>query len=124
MFLSPDEKDPNDFEFPGKPVGGSGVIHEVARTPLQLVWAISEDGFARYVVHCCARYHEVVSFSKYLTYLLVTIYLMMVPRQGHIGATPYIPLATECHPTKPRRHELGHASCHGFWLLLSGGPRG
>lgn len=65
VFLSPDEKDPNDFEFPGKPVGGSGAIREVARTPLQLVWAISEDGFARYVVHCCARYHEVVSFSEY-----------------------------------------------------------
>lgn len=66
VFLSPDEKDPNDFEFPGKPVGASGAIHEVARTPLQLVWAISEDGFARYVVHCCARYHEIVSFSKHL----------------------------------------------------------
>jgi len=66
VFLSPDEKDPNDLEFPGKPVGGSGAIHEVARTPLQLVWAISEDGFARYVVHCCARYHGIVSFSKYL----------------------------------------------------------
>ena len=64
VFLSPDEKDPNDLEFPGKPVGGSGAIHEVARTPLQLVWAISEDGFARYVVHCCARYHDIVSFSK------------------------------------------------------------
>ncbi|KAF9650854.1 hypothetical protein BDM02DRAFT_3154631 [Thelephora ganbajun] len=75
VFLSPDEKDLNDLEFPGKPVGGSGAIHEVARTPLQLVWAISEGGFARYVVHCCARYHGVVSFSKdtsgqRLTYLL------------------------------------------------------
>ena len=66
VFLSPDEKDPNDLEFPGKPVGGSGTIREVAKTPLQLVWAISEDGFARYVVHCCARYHDIVSFSKYL----------------------------------------------------------
>ena len=65
VFLSPDEKDPNDLEFPGKPVGSSGAIHEVARTPLQLVWAISEDGFARYVVHCCARYHDIVSFSEY-----------------------------------------------------------
>ena len=71
VFLSPDEKDLNDFEFPGKPVGSSGTIHEVARTPLQLVWAISEDGFARYVVHCCARYHDVVSFSKYLSYIAV-----------------------------------------------------
>jgi len=70
VFLSPDEKDPNDLEFPGKPVGSSGAIHEVARTPLQLVWAISEDGFARYVVHCCARYHDIVSFSKYLHHIV------------------------------------------------------
>jgi len=69
VFLSPDEKDPNDLEFPGKPVGDSGAIHEVARTPLQLVWAVSEDGFARYVVHCCARYHDIVSFSKYLHHI-------------------------------------------------------
>lgn len=69
VFISPDEKDPNDFELPGKLIGGSGAIHEVARTPVQLVWAISEDGFARYVVHCCARYHDVVSFSKYLLYI-------------------------------------------------------
>ena len=69
VFLSPDERDPNDLEFPGKPVGDSGGIHEVARTPLQLVWAISEDGFARYVVHWCARYHNIVSFSKYLHHI-------------------------------------------------------
>ena len=71
VFLSPDEKDHDDLEFPGKPVGSSGAIHEVARTPSQLVWAISEDGFARYVVHCCARYHDVVSFSEYLLYITV-----------------------------------------------------
>lgn len=75
VFLSPDEKDHNEFELPGKLVGDSSAIREVARTPLQLVWAISEDGFARYVVHCCARYHDIVSYSKdtsgqRLTYLL------------------------------------------------------
>ncbi|KAJ3733610.1 hypothetical protein DFJ43DRAFT_1223251 [Lentinula guzmanii] len=41
----------------------------------QLIWRIPDDAFARYVVHCCARYHNVVSFSKEaagsrLTYLL------------------------------------------------------
>ena len=80
VFLSPDEKDPNDLEFPGKPVGNSGAIHEVARTPLQLVWAISEDGFARYVVHCCARYHDVVSFSEYLPHIMVIGYMLMISR--------------------------------------------
>ena len=80
VFLSPDEKDPNDFEFPGKSIGTSGAIHEVARTPLQLVWAISEDRFARYVVHCCARYYEIVSFSKYLALPAVIGYLMTSSR--------------------------------------------
>ncbi|KIM45403.1 hypothetical protein M413DRAFT_24614 [Hebeloma cylindrosporum] len=59
----------------GTPVGTTGTILEVSRTPLQLVWQITDDAFARYVVHCCARYHEIVSFSKgasdsRLTYLL------------------------------------------------------
>ncbi|KII92524.1 hypothetical protein PLICRDRAFT_102894 [Plicaturopsis crispa FD-325 SS-3] len=63
------------LKFPGKEVGGNGVVREVGRTVLKLVWSISDDAFARYVVHCCARYHEVVSFSKdhegrRLTYLL------------------------------------------------------
>jgi len=80
VFLSPDEKDPNDLEFPGKPVGGSGAIHEVARTPLQLVWAISEDGFARYVVHCCARYHDVVSFSEFLLRIVTRGCVLTIPR--------------------------------------------
>ncbi|KXN90876.1 hypothetical protein AN958_03530 [Leucoagaricus sp. SymC.cos] len=58
----------------GREIGSTGII-EVSRSPLQLVWSIADDAFARYVVHCCARYHEVVSFSKgdsneRLTYLL------------------------------------------------------
>lgn len=48
----------------GTPIGATGTIFEVSRTPLQLVWRITDDAFARYVVHCCARYHEVVSFSE------------------------------------------------------------
>lgn len=48
----------------GREIGSTGSIVEVSRTPLQLVWSIADDAFARYVVHCCARYHEVVSFSK------------------------------------------------------------
>lgn len=47
-------------------IGTSGSLIELERTPLRMVWttAIDEDGFARYVVHCTARYHDVVSFSK------------------------------------------------------------
>ncbi|KAK0485722.1 hypothetical protein IW261DRAFT_1451667 [Armillaria novae-zelandiae] len=56
-------------------IGNTGTIFEVSRTPLQLVWCTDDDAFGRYVVHCCARYHEIVSYSKEvdgerLTYLL------------------------------------------------------
>ncbi|KAI9060297.1 hypothetical protein FKP32DRAFT_1633323 [Trametes sanguinea] len=73
VMLSPDSH--ADLAFPGVPIGTSETIMEVSRTPLQLVWSITEDAFSRYVVHCCARYHEIVSFSKdvsgqRLTYLL------------------------------------------------------
>ena len=47
------------------PVGGTGTIFEISRTPLQLIWSITDDAFARYIVHCCARYYEIVSFSQY-----------------------------------------------------------
>lgn len=55
----------------GTPIGQTKVVVEVSRTPLQLVWRIPEDAFARYVVHCCARYHEIVSFSAYTCSLYV-----------------------------------------------------
>lgn len=61
-FLSPDNQD-NAFNFPGAPIGDTGSVYEVGRTPLRLVWSITDNAFARYIVHCCARYHEVVSFS-------------------------------------------------------------
>ena len=50
----------------GTPVGSTGTVFEVSRTPLQLIWKISDDAFARYIVHCCARYHEIISFSRYI----------------------------------------------------------
>lgn len=64
--LAPDlSRQPADLlQEMGTPVGNTGTISEVSRTPLQLVWRIADDAFARYVVHCCARYHEVVSFSE------------------------------------------------------------
>ncbi|CAL1706537.1 unnamed protein product [Somion occarium] len=73
VLLNPDVI--HDSNIHGSPVGTLGVISEVSRTPLQLVWSTADDAFARYVVHCCARYHSIVSFSKdtsrqRLTYLL------------------------------------------------------
>ena len=108
VFLSPDEKDPNDLEFPGEPVGGSGTIREVARTPLQLVWAISEDGFARYVVHCCARYYDIVSFSKYhiMTTRIYANDFQVKIRRGNASRTCCDPTSA-VQATKPR-----------VWILL------
>ncbi|GLB37698.1 hypothetical protein LshimejAT787_0407490 [Lyophyllum shimeji] len=73
--LNPDARQAEDLTAPGIPVGDTGTIFQVSRTPLQLVWYTEDDSFARYVVHCCARYHEIVSYSKEssgrrLTYLL------------------------------------------------------
>ncbi|KAJ6609860.1 hypothetical protein B0H10DRAFT_1812665 [Mycena sp. CBHHK59/15] len=75
-LLSPDLPETHGFlGSPGVCIGTTGTIVELSRTPLQLIWRITDDAFARYVVHCCARYHKVVSFSKEvsgqrLTYLL------------------------------------------------------
>ena len=65
----------------GIPVGETGSITEVSRTPLQLIWRISDDAFARYVVHCCARYHEVVSFSR-LLFRFISIMLTLFKGKG------------------------------------------
>ncbi|PCH43372.1 hypothetical protein WOLCODRAFT_164384 [Wolfiporia cocos MD-104 SS10] len=62
VLLAPDDAAP--LAFPGVPLGETGVVHEVQRAPLRLVWSVPDDAFARYVVHCCARFHGVVSFSK------------------------------------------------------------
>ncbi|KAF8678345.1 hypothetical protein RHS04_05541 [Rhizoctonia solani] len=54
---------------PGKPsdvddyVIVSG-IREVRRSPTELVWDVDQDSFARYIVHCAARWYGIVSFSK------------------------------------------------------------
>ncbi|KAF9464955.1 hypothetical protein BDZ94DRAFT_1254937 [Collybia nuda] len=76
-MLTPDTKNPTtrDLQTPGTLIGETETIFEVSRTPLQLIWSIADDSFARYIVHCCARYYEIVSFSKEvsgrrLTYLL------------------------------------------------------
>ena len=62
-ILTPDKR-AHTGEIQSTPVGITGTIFEVSRTPLQLIWKISDDAFARYIVHCCARYHEIISFSR------------------------------------------------------------
>lgn len=48
----------------GKALDSQGIVREISRTVGQMIWAISDDGFARYIVHCVARWYGVVSFSK------------------------------------------------------------
>lgn len=47
-----------------------GPIREVERSSSQLVWAVGNDSFARYIVHCVCRWHNIVSYSKSRTSVL------------------------------------------------------
>lgn len=67
VLVNPDEACDVGGLLPGRPVGTQEGVREVLRTPVQLVWAISDNAFTRYVVHCCARYHNVVSYSAYIS---------------------------------------------------------
>ncbi|KAL4073956.1 hypothetical protein V8B97DRAFT_1865623 [Scleroderma yunnanense] len=80
-FFSPNEgAGTSSFTFPGEPVGGRDDLREVRREAGRLVWAVrtgaeGDGGFERFIVHCIARWHNIVSFSKdtdgrRLTYLL------------------------------------------------------
>ncbi|KAF8499624.1 hypothetical protein F5888DRAFT_1684047 [Russula emetica] len=62
VVMNPDKE--SGYQFPGRAVAGLEDIREVERSPQRLVWWIENDTWARYVVHCCARYHNIVSFSK------------------------------------------------------------
>ncbi|KAI0268879.1 hypothetical protein BC834DRAFT_1026134 [Gloeopeniophorella convolvens] len=55
-----------EYDFPGRAIGGQERVREVERSAQRLVWWIEGEGdtWTRYVVHCCARYHGIVSFSK------------------------------------------------------------
>ncbi|KAH9027729.1 hypothetical protein EDB85DRAFT_1974219 [Lactarius pseudohatsudake] len=64
VVLNPALDPDGGHQFPGRAVAGEEGIREVERSPQRLVWWIENDTWARYVVHCCARYHNIVSFSK------------------------------------------------------------
>lgn len=65
-LLLPDSLKELDPDEPGYFIGESESIIQLSRTPLQMIWSIGDDSHARYIVHCCARYHKVISFSQYL----------------------------------------------------------
>lgn len=59
---------------PQNQIGGGGrslhehpAIREISRTAGEMTWSVSDDAFARYIVHCVARWYGVISFSKYLS---------------------------------------------------------
>lgn len=67
VVMNPDKE--SGYQFPGRAVAGLEDIREVERSPQRLVWWIENDTWVRYVVHCCARYHNIVSFSTSIRFL-------------------------------------------------------
>jgi hypothetical protein len=73
VWVDPDAKMSSGLEHGGTSIGSLDSIREIERTHQQLVWEINDDAFVRYVVHCCARYHDVVSFSEYCLLALIEV---------------------------------------------------
>ncbi|KZV76500.1 hypothetical protein PENSPDRAFT_722673 [Peniophora sp. CONT] len=69
-IVKPDAPAP-EMAYPGTLIGDVEGVYEVQRMHDRLVWCIQDDAWSRYVVHCCARYLEVVSFSGYLIIILL-----------------------------------------------------
>ncbi|KAG8907699.1 hypothetical protein FRC01_007597 [Tulasnella sp. 417] len=53
---------PDNQQAASRRIGSKGEVFELERSHAQLVW--STDAFPRYILHCVARYHGLVSFSK------------------------------------------------------------
>ncbi|KAG9018167.1 hypothetical protein FRB90_012011 [Tulasnella sp. 427] len=53
---------PDNQQAGARRIGSKGEVFELERTHARLVW--STDAFPRYILHCVARYHGLVSFSK------------------------------------------------------------
>lgn len=65
ILISPDSQHVHPLAgTSGVPLGSSQSIIEVHRSPTELIWRIDKD-FPRFLLHCVARFHGVVSFSKY-----------------------------------------------------------
>lgn len=117
-ILKPSENgDGAELRLPGVSVRGREDLREVGRNPLQLVWA-TDDAFVRYVVHCCARYHEIVSFSTYSCLPSVWpglsfSYTRTRPtrQRGPISAADVPPPAKRHPPRLPRTFSAGNATC-------------
>ena len=113
------------FDLPGVSVGKTGAIRQVFRTPLKLVWSITDDPFARYVVHCCARYHEIVSFSKHSFlsphhWCLSEHLYAHKYRQGDIWPASHVPSQTQHLPSQfPCNCRFTYPTCHRPGIFFS-----
>lgn len=120
VLFSPDDYE-DTYDFPGSPIGNSEAIFEVRRTPLQLVWAINDDAFARYVVHCCARYHEVVSFSTLFSLDLRSFLNNILYRQRCCRTEGHILIASQRHSARSYGcRDPRHTSRHRLRPLITG----
>ncbi|KAF8262436.1 hypothetical protein EI94DRAFT_1808790 [Lactarius quietus] len=68
-------------------------IRDDERSPQRFVWWIENDTLARYVLHCLARYHSIISFSKdspsrYLMHILRLNVTRLHPATCATLATP------------------------------------
>ncbi|KAG6855745.1 hypothetical protein H0H87_011355 [Tephrocybe sp. NHM501043] len=104
VVLNPDSQKADDLTAPGVPIGETGTIFEVSRTPLQLVWSTDDDSFARYVVHCCARYHEIVSFSMSLIPIVCTFPLTSSNSEGKELSGRRLTYLLRPNVTRPDHH--------------------
>ena len=101
VVMNPDKE--SGYQFPGRAVAGLEDIREVERSPQRLVWWIENDTWARYVVHCCARYHNIVSFSTFKR--LFFLFLSLPISKGfHSGCGIFIPITGKDTST----HRLTH----------------
>ena len=117
-ILLPDKENGVEVSFPGRAIGSyaseeidkedaeHGGIWEVSRTPLQLVWAIENDAFTRYVAHCCARYHSVVSFSACSWSVSYAYLTTRARRQRRLKSSPHLLFA-------PQRNSTGSLCSRG-----------
>jgi len=123
ITLDPDEVDQGppawnadanaELQQPGKALWDDSPVLEVSRSRKRLVWQIVDDVFARYVVHCCCRFHSIVSYSKDTNGRRLTFLLR--PNRGGEGGVASLatPPATDYDSTSSIGDQLDTISLGG-----------
>ena len=103
VVMNPDKE--SGYQLPGRAIAGLEDIREVERSPQRLVWWIENDTWVRYIVHCCARYHNIVSFSTSIRFVFncsVSLFLNVF----HVGFGISIPITGKDTSTLRLTHIL------------------